>query len=174
MPKKERAIASPHTGVGMTRYLLYRAAWKRIADASSAGFYLEAITLLEGILADRMESRASYLTGTDVSYRTLGSLIDTLRKHEFVADFKAILEQIDKWREKRNRALHEMVKFATGERPSWEDKTGPLPSIVDEGRHVLRRFDAIDKRERRSHGARPAATEPAAFGNGDLDGPSIT
>jgi hypothetical protein len=36
---------------------------------------------------------------------------------------------------------------------------------VREGKKVLRAFDAVDKRERRKNGARPAATEPAAFGD---------
>lgn len=167
--KRERAIAVPQAGVGETRYLLYKRAWERINAATAAGFYLEAITLLESILADRMESRASFLTGENVGYKTLGFLVDTLRKYETVPDFLSIIERIDAWRNHRNIALHEMVKFQIGEHPSWEEKVGPLPTIVREGKVVLRAFDGVDQRERRKNGARPAATEPAAFSDSDAE-----
>jgi hypothetical protein len=36
-PTRERAIAIPHAGVGLTRYQLYRKAWERINDATHAG-----------------------------------------------------------------------------------------------------------------------------------------
>jgi hypothetical protein len=163
--KRERAIAIPHAGVGMTRYQLYRKAWGRVESATEAGYYLEAITLLESILTDRLESRASYLTGRNEGYQNLGPLIHTLRQHESIADFRPIIDRIDAWRERRNEALHEIVKFQRGERPTWEEKVGPLPQIVREGKKVLCAFDAVDKRERRNNGARPAATEPAAFGD---------
>jgi hypothetical protein len=116
--KRERAIAIPHDGVGMSRYQLYRKAWERIESATEAGYYLEAIALLESILTDRLESRASYLTRGNEGYRNLGPLIRALRRHENVADFRPIIEQIDAWRERRNEALHEMVKFQSGERPT--------------------------------------------------------
>ena len=161
--KKQRAIAAPGLGVGMTRYQLYRSAWKRIDAASRDGYHLEAITLLESILTDRMESRASYLAGENVGLQNLGPLIQSLKKVETQPEFRAILEEIDAWRILRNEAVHEMVKFRPGESPTWQQKVGPLSRIVREGKRVLRAYDAIDKQERRRNGARPAATEPAAF-----------
>ena len=103
--KRERAIAIPHAGVGMTRYQLYRKAWGRVESATEAGYYLEAITLLESILTDRLESRASYLTGRNEGYQNLGPLIHTLRQHESIADFRPIIDRIDAWRERRNEAV---------------------------------------------------------------------
>jgi hypothetical protein len=164
--KRERAIATPRDGSGMTRHQLYIEACKRIESATAAGYFLEAITLLESILADRLESRASYLTDRNEGYQSLGPLIRTLRQCEIVADFRPIIEQIDAWRKRRNEALHEVVKFSSGERPTWEDKVGPLPEIVREGKEVLLAFCAVDERDRRKNGARPAATEPAIFGDG--------
>lgn len=162
--KRERAVAvPPHAGVGLTRYQLYQKAWERITSASAAGYYLEAITLLESILTDRLESRASYLTGQNEGYQNLGPLIRTLKKHENVPEFRPIIEEIDAWREQRNEAVHEMVKFQPGEHPTWEEKVKPLSQIVTEGKRVLRAFDALDKRERRKNDTRSAATEPAAF-----------
>lgn len=164
---RERAIAKPNEGVGMTRYLLYKRAWQRINLAESAGFHLEAIALIESILSDRMESRASYLSGTNIGFKTLERLLKELRARESVSDLLKVLKRIDSWKDQRNISLHEMVKFQEGMFPSWEDKQGPLSRIVTDGKAVLRAFDSIDKRERRRNGARPAATEPAAFEDDD-------
>ncbi len=166
MPEKstrERAIAKPNEGVEMTRYLLYKRAWQRINAAESAGFHLEAIALIESILSDRMESRASFLSGTNIGFKTLERLLKELRKLESVTEFITVLKRIEAWKDRRNSSLHEMVKFQTGMRPTWEEKQGPLGEIVSEGKAVLREFDSIDKRERRRNCAKLAATEPAAF-----------
>jgi hypothetical protein len=164
--KKTRAIAKPGTRVGLTRYTLYKRAWEHVDVATKAGFHLEAITLLESILTDRMESRASFLTSTIQGYQNLGPLITTLKKHEKLPEFLAVLDSIDAWREQRNAAVHEMVKFEAGHAPTWDEKLKPLPKIVLEGKRIIRAFDRIDKRERLKNGARRAATEPAAFSDG--------
>ena len=171
-PKRQRAVAQ-NAAVGITRYRLYRKAWERISGATDAGYYLEAITLLESILADRLESRATFLTGKNQGYQNLRPLLNTLNSHETVSAFLPVLADIDAWRERRNEALHEMVKFQLGEHPTWEEKVGPLPRIVRDGKRVLRAFDKLDRHERRKNGARPTATEPAAF-RGERTGHHVT
>lgn len=146
--KSQRAVAAVGFGVGLTRYQLYRNAWKRITTATRDGYHLEAITLLESILTDRMESRASYLAGTNVGFQNLGPLIQRLNELETLPEFQAILGEIDAWRVLRNQAVHEMVKFRQGEHPTWEQKLSPLSRIVREGMRVVRAFDAVDKQER--------------------------
>jgi hypothetical protein len=161
--KRKRAIAKTMDGVGGARYLLYREAWKRIADSYQQGYYLEAITLLESVISDRLESVGSHLSGRDWSFLTLGQLVANFRRLERAQKFKEVIEEIDGWRERRNQSLHEMVKFQNGERPTWEQKLHPFPGIAKEGAALLRRFDAIDVEQRRRQGARPSATEPHAF-----------
>ena len=162
-PMHERAIAKPHAGIGSHRYELYVQAWQNVQAATTAGFHLEAITLLESLLGDRMESRASFLTGTNVGFKTLGYLIKTLRDLETVPVFSDLVDRIDKWRKPRNRALHEMVKFESGTLPSWEQQRAGLPSVVREGQQLLCEFAALDESERAKNGARPPATSPNAF-----------
>ena len=123
--KGKRAIAAPHVGVGLTCCQLYRKAWQRILSATAAGYYLEAVTLLESILTDRLESRASYLTGQNKGYQNLGPLVRTLQEHEVVAEFRPIIKEIDAWRKRRNQAVHEVVKFQAAEHPTWEEKVEP-------------------------------------------------
>lgn len=57
MDMKVRAIAKEDNEVGLERYKLYKSAFSRINKAIKEEYYLEAITLVESILADRLESR---------------------------------------------------------------------------------------------------------------------
>lgn len=161
--KKPRAIADGVSGIGVHRYGLYRAAWARVEEAATAGYYLEAITILESLLADRMESRASHLTGKNEGFQTLGQLITLFRKHEREDGFLVSIDRIDAWRLRRNKALHEMVKFAQGEFPTWGQQVAELPDVVREGKSCLLEFDALDEAARVRNG-RHAATWPNAFG----------
>jgi hypothetical protein len=54
----------------------------------------------------------------NIGYQTLGSLIGILQKHESVQEFLPIVERANSWRELRNKALHEMVKFSPCEHPT--------------------------------------------------------
>ena len=110
-----------------------------------------------------MESRASFLSGTNIGFKTLERLLKELRARETVTEFLNVLERIEAWKDHRNSSLHEMVKFQTGMKPTWEEKQGPLGEIVSDGKALVREFDSIDKRERRRNDGKPAATEPAAF-----------
>lgn len=165
MPDKksrERVIAGEDEEVGTHRYRLYKAAFTRVKEASRAGYHLEAITLIESLLSDRMESRVAHLTKSKAGFKTLGWLICELRKHKSET-FAQVLAGIDAWRELRNRSLHELVKFEAGDLRTWDKKTADLRAIVEKGIAVLREYDALDCAERKLAGARPAATEPAAF-----------
>lgn len=76
---RKRAVAPPHGNVGGHRYTGHARIRDQVDAALAAGFPLEAITLIESVLADRRESRASYLTGADQGFSTLGHLIKVLR-----------------------------------------------------------------------------------------------
>jgi hypothetical protein len=161
--KGTRAIALANEGVGNHRYSLYARAWLRVQEAEREGFHLEAITLIESLLSDRLESRASYLTGINQGFRNLGALVRIFKEYELVTGFRDLVERIDMWRERRNTALDEMVKFESGHFPTWEEQTAALPSVVREGQGLLRRFAELDELERAKNNAEPPATSPNAF-----------
>jgi hypothetical protein len=160
--KRIRAVAGSEQGVGMQRYRLYQRAWDQIGTAVQSGFYLEAITLIESLISDRLESRARYLTGDDHGFQNLGPLLKVVRATDRDPDFLEAYKAIDKWRDSRNGAMHEVVKFEQGACVTWDDKVKPLPSIVRQGRHALKAYDTLDKRDRRLAGRR-TATDPHAF-----------
>jgi len=143
--KKEiRATAETHNKVGMQRYRTYKASISRINTSIENGYYLEAITLCESLIADRLESRLNFLTGSDkYSFKTLGKLQEGIGKNETDKSLIDLVEfnkgTLDLWREKRNNALHAMAKMEDGDSREWEDKIAECKKIAEEG-EVLRKL----------------------------------
>ena len=117
-------------------------AFARIKEANNAGYYLESITLIESMLSDRLESRLTYLLKTDFSFKNLGSLIKKAREIENDSILlKYLVEDLDLWRDARNKALHEMVKIADGETITWNDRVKVINEVSSNGLTLLRAID---------------------------------
>lgn len=137
--KKQRAVATPGSAAATQRYHLYSMAYSRISEAIDAGFYLEAITLIESIATDRLESRLTFLTKTNCGFQNLGPLIQQIRATETDANLRTIIDQdLDFWRVMRNEAVHEMAKLEAGSTSTWEDRIQVLVIVATEGLSVLK------------------------------------
>jgi hypothetical protein len=102
------------------KHLSYTKAWERINSALEASFHLEAITIEESIISDRL---LSYVLGVAPNSKVhtksgLGELISQWRKHAgaslMKSDGKDLGKAADAWRIKRNTAVHELVKSSPG------------------------------------------------------------
>lgn len=121
---------------------IYKATFKHIKLADENGFYLESITLLESLLADRLESRLSYLLGSDFSFKTLGKIILKIKVVEKDAEIlDLVTTALSAWADDRNGALHEMSKIAVGDISTWEERTERLKVISSRGLKLLRKID---------------------------------
>jgi len=141
---RTRAMAQPTSRVASQRQAIYREAFAHINEAITAGFYLEAITLVESLISDRLESRTSYISCSDFSFKTLEKLIQKLEKDDPDAELRSLVtERLRVWKDLRNTALHELAKIADGDTRSWADRTAPLRRTATAGLALLR---AIDKR----------------------------
>jgi hypothetical protein len=147
-PPKKRAINEyPGSPIGMQRYGLHKQAYARIEEAKQQGFYLEAITLIESLISDRLESRLSRLLTPEYGFQTLGSLINSVRQVETDEALKTfVTTRVDEWRTKRNSSLHELAKLSEGDERTWEERTIDLPLIAVEGLILLRLLDKHTKR----------------------------
>ena len=126
------------------RYHLYKQAYAQIKRAMEQGFYLEAITLVESLASDRIESRLTFLKGADFSFKTLGALIQESKRTETDTTLKYLVAQrLSTWRIARNKSLHEMAKLANGDTTNWDDRMRDVKPIAKEG---LATLQAIDKR----------------------------
>ena len=105
------------------KYISYSEAWARINEALEEGFYLEAVTIEESIISDRL---ISYLVGVGAierenevrNYPSFYRLIERWREAapqpvspEGSSD---LTDEVDKWRKQRNYLIHSMVASQPG------------------------------------------------------------
>ena len=142
MPKRKRAIVEENSTVGKHRREIYKSVFKKIKLANESGFYLEAITLIESLITDRLESRLSYLDGKDFSFKTIGKLIKKTKQIETDSELKILIEtDLYEWADGRNKSLHEMAKIAEGDFSSWDERYLKLKKIASDGLALLRKID---------------------------------
>ena len=96
------------------RYLRYKLAFERMDEALEQGWLLEAITLQESIISDRLLSTLRE-HGRDLeSFHSLKKLIAECRlivtgdSDRVSGDF---FDELDRWRFKRNKCIHEFCKM---------------------------------------------------------------
>lgn len=167
MPRRLRAGDEP--GTGTNRYRLIRAAAERIRDAQAAGYFLEATTLIESILAERLEKRAQYLhdhhsqppaalARLKDGFANLGPLVDALEKHEPEPALREVLGAIRSWAKDRNRSIHAMAKYGEGAREPWATRLASAVGVAERGSAVLVMYDQAERRvSHRDRGRRFAA-----------------
>lgn len=85
-------------------------ALKRINIAMDSGFHLEAITLQECLISNCLYNYLQSIPSKNINSLTLNNLI-LLCKSKIKLDSNiCLLNEIDKWRSKRNTAIHGFIK----------------------------------------------------------------
>lgn len=104
------------------KYLSYREAWAQIKLASRNGYFLEAVTIEESIISDRLLSFLEKRFGLALKDATKGNFNQMIQKwydiaidrHAGVTDeieaLNALNERLHVWRSGRNEVVHGMVK----------------------------------------------------------------
>jgi hypothetical protein len=101
-----------------SKYESYKEAFARIKLAQSDGYYLEAITIAESIICDRL---ISYLTRPENArpirkdrlgrWPQFGALIKNWRND---SPTNPLCSRVDEWRQSRNTAVHSFAKSDPG------------------------------------------------------------
>jgi len=103
------------------KYAAYREGFARIKAAIKARFPLEAIAIEEAIISDRISSHLGYHNSLPKGkHPSFGQLIEKLRKLPIKmndSETIALAGELDTWREKRNTAIHCIVKSKPGTSP---------------------------------------------------------
>lgn len=142
MDARKRAVRLSDNDVSQERYELYKAAFEWLKKAVNEGFYLEAVSLEESLITDRLESYLTWLTGKDFSFKTLGPLQNAIKQYEQdIALRTLVLDDLNQWRRARNKATHEMVKIEQGKRVSWSDRMQMNQATAEAGLELVRRID---------------------------------
>lgn len=143
--RKSDAIREDTEG-NVEKYLSYSEAWARIDEAREQGFYLEAVTIEESIICDRL---ISYLVGVGAidrksdlhKYPSFYRLIQKWRQNGSVNqnDYPGLIDEVDDWRDRRNYLIHSMVKSHPGTPTDQiEDFLGDAKEAADKGKELAR------------------------------------
>ena len=146
MNNNERMISnSPEKG--RQRYQIIRDAISRYNEAIKAGYYLEAITLVESLIADRLESRAIFLGLKDSAFLPLGKLCIKLKGDALLSE---VITDTKQWAKSRNDALHALAKIKKGNNESFQEKYDATKTTAKEGILIFRKLDSLLKESRKS------------------------
>lgn len=89
-------------------------AFERINASIKAGFYLEAVTLAESIISDRLLSFVKHHKKSVNVKTTLHQLIQLAAKHNTISVQTKkgvdLFVSLDVWREERNKCIHSISK----------------------------------------------------------------
>jgi hypothetical protein len=106
-----------------TKYESYAEAWRRIKAATEAGFYLEAIAIQESMIFDRLRSFVEHFSDIEIMDKTPYSTLilhleavlnkDAKKERRWNND-KELIERLKKWGDRRNRAVHRIVRSKPG------------------------------------------------------------
>ena len=119
---KKRPQAVPIPDRNANKYFSYGEAWVRVKKSRGSGFYLEAVTLEESIIADRLVSFLVCVGEIQAESRvekcSFGQLIQLWTKRVPqpipIQYFPDLRSAVDEWRKHRNRVVHGMVKSMPG------------------------------------------------------------
>lgn len=163
--KPKRSQAGSKQGVGDARAALIYNAACHVAASMRAGYYLEAVALLESLIADRMEKRVQYLhkhtTDPAVAsaldsikdgFTTLGASGRKLLAVESDPGLRNALVSVDRWRASRNKVIHAMVKLGDGADAPWKGRLREAKVVASAGLAVLLELDVHERRV--SHASR--------------------
>ncbi len=139
---RTRATAAPDNDIGQERYELYKSSLDWIKKSIDEGYYLEAISILESLISDRLESYLSFPLGQDFSFKNLGVLINEIKLKKTDENLHSlIIKDLDEWRKQRNKAAHEMVKIADGKSIVWEERVKVKKEVAETGLQLFRNID---------------------------------
>ncbi len=104
------------------------------------GFFLEAITLMESLISDRLESALIYygVCTPDEVFKPLGENLKRLDSLGIISD--ELYDEINHWKKSRNTALHEMAKISVGERPTFIARYENQKPIAEQGYAIFKKI----------------------------------
>lgn len=154
MKSKKEARNRPskdQPNVGNGRREIIKAAIDQFDKAFKDGYYIECISLIESLIADRLESLSNQLHNSNYSdYQPLGTTIFDIfkAKGKLDSDLIDIIDRINIWKDKRNEAIHEMGKLLPDLAKTFDKRYGNLKEYAKEGKKLFRDLDKAIRRWR--------------------------
>lgn len=123
---------------------LISSAYSRVTYAISKGFHIEAIAIIESLLADRLES-AIHVSNPEIRIKsTLGALIKRASDMKLIsAEFA---EEIRNWHDARSKVIHEMVKLSEEIESTWKERMSFARLTAAQGVKLAKTLDKTVKK----------------------------
>ena len=148
MAKERAVVKEPKDEIGMNKFELISTAYNRVKNCKEEDYYLEAITILESLIGDRMEAILSDTEGEQIGFQTLERLIKIAKRSEVVEEEmkQMVINELTPWKDKRNQALHEMVKLQADDLHDWNSRYDSFKLAIDEGLEIFKQLNKYRKR----------------------------
>jgi hypothetical protein len=128
-------------------------AFRKINESLKSGYYLEAVTLAESIISDRLLSFVKQHHKNETVKTPFHKLIRSAKKLNHIdfskKDGTDLFDALDKWRDKRNICIHAVAKSEPGEPTSPVDVFEQIAEeCAKEGKLLARLICEWDKKVR--------------------------
>jgi hypothetical protein len=159
---RKSQITSKEIKGDFEKYESYREAWSRIKQAQENDFFLEAITIQESIISDRL---ISFLSRPGICnsfseekgntkfisfYKLIKHWRSEFPKGIQSGSYQDLIGAVDEWRDSRNAAIHAIVKSTPGEAVQPIDSfLQEAKKVAEEGGKLAREVCIWHKREKR-------------------------
>ena len=124
--------------VGSLKSELIKTANKRVSSCIKTGHHVEAIALLESLIADRLEAGLSRKKDGKQPMSTLGPLLKESLSSGLIRDDFCV--EIHNWSRERNKVLHEMVKVRDLDSGNWRSRMKHARNLAIEGRQIYEKL----------------------------------
>lgn len=144
----------------MPKFRAYKLAFDMMKEALEKKCPLQAITIAESILTDRLSSTLNVGRSKKTARDTLGKVLgewhpkrpDAPRNANarlFDAEMEGLYQRLEAWWGERNALLHGIAKSAQGEKPEIEaaDFMSRAMKAAKEGLALVRKVDAWTKKQ---------------------------
>ena len=154
---KVRVVGGKGSDAGFVRHELYKAAWARYNEAMSAGFYLEAITLVDSVITDRIEAYTQHLMHYEEKHQQVTSLANAMASMDIAreerqipidAEYKNMRKAVSQFYEGRNKAVHNFAILSNANAEmTADDRLQEAQKTAQDGREVFNLVNAYTRKQ---------------------------
>lgn len=151
-----RAQSQRGSSQNKLRNTLYKKGIERVKQSIGAGYYIEAIMILDSMITDRVVSVIEVLHKNDDSsweITSLGSAVYALNKLTYDLNCRSpenedLIKTLRKWKEQRNTAAHCFVFVQHNRFGQYDDlpkRYNTMKRTAQQGVHLMRAVDKLTR-----------------------------
>lgn len=154
---KVRVVGGKGSDAGLARHELYKVAWERYNEAMSAGFFLEAITLVDSVITDRIEAYTQHLMHFEEKHQSVTSLANAMAAMDIAREerqipkddeYKNLRKAVSQFYEGRNKAVHNFAILSNANaKQTADERLQEAEKTAKDGRKVFNLVNAYTRKQ---------------------------